>query len=82
MPTPGQVSLDHYNSCQHCSDDDRGYCDEGVRLARLCVELGQVCRICGQASEDNGLCWSCDEKRKMLAFELGEAIADRESGRE
>jgi hypothetical protein len=66
--TPAElISLDHYNSCNHCSDGDRGYCDEGVRLARLCAEVGQVCPNCEAMSEDGGLCWYCHDEQKRAS---------------
>jgi hypothetical protein len=74
--TPAElISLDHYNSCNYCSDGDRGYCDEGVRLARLCAEVGQVCPNCDAMSEDGGLCWYChDEQKKRDRSELYDAL--------
>jgi transposase len=81
--TPAElISLDHYNSCNYCSDGDRGYCDEGERLARLCAEVGQVCPNCDAMSEDGGLCWYChDEQKRHVEAAHAEALLQAERRR-
>ena len=75
--TPAElISLDHYASCQYCSDPDRGFCAEGDRLEQACIAAGQVCPNCDAMSEDGGLCWYCHDEQKaklvreQVAFKL------------
>jgi hypothetical protein len=71
--TPAElISLDHYNSCNHCSDGDRGYCDEGVRLARLCVVKRTVKRYTVYSVLADGNPWTVtqtdDAELALLAY--------------
>jgi hypothetical protein len=71
--TPAElISLDHYNSCNHCSDPERGYCDEGVCLARLCVVKRTVKRYTVYSVLADGNPWTVtqtdDAELALLAY--------------